>query len=257
MFGVRVNDPRARIRAVRALIAAEPASEPTTAVHPPDGPPAWLQRLCAAAVRALPASGVAVTLMAENGVRGLAAASGPHSADLEELQYTIGEGPSIEAYTSRRPVLAPEMSRDAMMRWPGYAPAAREQGVRAVFAFPLQVGAARLGVLGVYCQRPGSLAEGSLVQALSFAEVAVQTLLDGQAQAIRGHLDDGLDRALDSRVGLYQAQGMVMVDLRVSIGEAMARLRAHAYATGRPLHDVARDVVGGQLRLDRDGPPDH
>jgi hypothetical protein len=205
-------------------------------------------------MRALPASGVAVSLVAENGVRGLAAASDPLIAELEELQYTIGEGPSIEAYTSRRPVLAPDMADGAMTRWPGYAPAAHDQGVRAVFAFPLHVGAVRLGVLDVYRHRSGSLSDDSLVQALTFAEVAVQTLLDGQEEAPAGHLSDGLDRALDSRVALYQAQGMVMVDLGVPIADAMARLRAYAYAVGLPLHDVAREVVEGRLRLDRDSP---
>jgi hypothetical protein len=194
-----------------------------------------------------------VSLVTEHGVRGVAAASDPFSAELEELQFTVGEGPSIEAYGSRRPVLAPDLSEDAMTRWPGCAPAAHDRGVRAMFAFPLHVGAARLGVLGVYRQRSGSLSNDSLTRALTFAEVAVQTLLDGQEEAPHGHLADDVDRALDSRVELYQAQGMVMVDLSVSIGDAMARLRAHAYATGRPLHDVARDVVDRQLRLDRDG----
>jgi hypothetical protein len=242
----------ARVRAVRALIAAESASGPAADGRRPDGPPVWLQRLCAAAVRALPASGVAVSLVADNGVRGLAAASDPLSAELEELQYTVGEGPSTEVHASRRPVLAPDLSDGATARWPGYAPAAHERGIRAVFAFPLHVGAASLGVLSVYRQRPGSLSDDSLLQALTFAEITVQTLLDGQEEAPRGRLADGLDRALDSHVALYQAQGMAMVDLDVSIGDAIARLRAHAYATGRPLYDVARDVVDGRLKLDRD-----
>jgi hypothetical protein len=245
-----VSDARAGIHAVRALIAAEPTADGD---HP-DDPATWLQRLCAATVRALPASGAAVSLVAETGLRRLATASDPLSAELEELQYTIGEGPSIDAFTSRRPVLAPDLSDGAMTRWPGYAPAAHAQGVRAVFAFPLQLGAARLGVLDVYRQRPGSLSEDSQAQALTFAEVAVQTLLDGQADAAEGDLAVGLGRALDSQVALYQAQGMVMVDLGLPIGDAMARLRAFAYAAGRPLHDVARDVVEGRLRLDRDGP---
>lgn len=246
----RVSEPDARIHAVRALITAEP----TTAGGRPGDLASWLQRLCTAAMRALRASGVAVSLVADNGVRSLAAASDPLSSALEDLQYTIGEGPSVEAYASRRPVLASDLSDGAMTRWPGYAPAAHDQGVRAVFAFPLHVGAASLGVLDVYRRQPGSLSDEALVQALTFAEVAVQTLLDGQELAPAGHLGDGLDRALDSRVALYQAQGMVMVDLGVPIADAMARLRAYAYAAGRPVHDVARDIVDGRLRLDRDGP---
>jgi hypothetical protein len=247
---VRVGDDRARSYAVRALIAAEPPAVDGG----PDDPANWLQRLCAAAARSLPASGVAVSVVTEGGARSLAVASDLLSSELEELQFTIGEGPSVEAYASRRPVLAPDLGDGSLTRWPGYAPAAHDQGVRAVFAFPLQLGAARLGVLDVYRQRPGSLSDHSLAQALTFAEVAVQTLLDGQADAPEGDLAAGLDRALDSQVALYQAQGMVMVDLGVPIGDAMALLRAYAYAAGRPLHYVARDVVDGRLRLDRDGP---
>lgn len=245
---VRVDDARARIYAVRALITAEPA----TAGGRSEGPLGWLQRLCAAAVRALPASGVAVSVATEDGVRGLAAASDPLSAELAELQFTLGEGPGIDAYRSRRPVLAPQLD-GAPTLWPGYSPAAHDKGVRAVFAFPLQVGAARLGVLDVHRLAAGSMPTTALAQALTFAEVAVRTLLDGQEEGARRDPADGLDRVLDARVTLYQAQGMVMVDLGVPIGDAMARLRAHAYVAGRPLRDVARDVVDGRLRLDRDG----
>jgi hypothetical protein len=139
-----------------------------------------------------------------------------------------------------------------MRRWPGYAPAAYDAGVRAVFAFPLQVGAGRLGVLDVFRGRPGSLSADELRQALAFADVAVITLLDGQAQAHPGAAAEGLDEAMDSRAELFQAQGMVMVQLGISLTEALVRMRAHAFAEGRPLADVARDVVARRLRFDRD-----
>jgi hypothetical protein len=242
-----VTDAEDRIVAVRALIADE-----APVGRGAGGMVGWLQRLCAAAVRGLPVSGAGVSVMTEGGGRGVAAASDPVSEALEELQFTFGEGPCIEAFSSRRPVLEPDLVHGAMSRWPGYSPAALDRGVRAVFAFPLQVGAARLGVLDVYREQPGSLSAESLALALTFAEVAVQTLLDGQERAARGQAAEGLEGALEYRFALYQAQGMTMVDLGVSIGEAMARLRAHAYAHDRPLSDVARDVVAGQLRLESD-----
>jgi hypothetical protein len=236
-----------RIVAVRALITDE-----TPVGRGPGGMVGWLQRLCAAAVRGLPVSGAGVTVMAEDGARGLAAASDPVSEALEELQFTLGEGPCIDAFSSRRPVLEPDLVHGAMSRWPAYSPAALDRGVRAAFAFPLQVGAARLGVLDVHRIEPGSLSGEALAQALTFAEVAVQTLLDGQDRAPHGQSAEGLEQALAYRFALYQAQGMTMIDLGVSIGEAMARLRAHAYAHGRPLSDIARDVVEGRLRLESD-----
>ena len=123
-----------------------------------------------------------------------------------------------------------------------------------MFAFPLQIGAARLGVLDICRSAAGMLTAVGLQQAVTFAEVAAETLLHGQAGAPPGQTEAGLDRALDSQFVIYRAQGMAMVDLGVSLAEAMARLRAHAYAHDRPLQDVARDVVEGRLRLESDGP---
>ena len=125
----------------------------------------------------------------------------------------------------------------------------RDVGVRAVFAFPLQVGAGRLGVLDVFRARPGPLSADELRQALTFAEVAVTTLLDGQSAAGPGTAAAGLDEAMDGRAELFQAQGMVMVQLGADLAEALVRIRAHAYAHNRPLTEVAADIVAGRLRF--------
>lgn len=234
---------------VVALIAQQPGGP-----HAGDGVAGFLHRLCAAAVPALAAAGAGLSVMAEDGVRGMTTASDPVTERIEELQFLLGEGPCIDAFAARRPVLVPDLADGAMRRWPVYAPAAYDGGVRAVFAFPLQVGAGRLGVFDVFRVRPGPLTAGELGQALSFAEVAVMTLLDGQADAWPGVAAHGLDEAIDSRAELFQAQGMVMVQLGVTLAEALARMRAHAYAENRPLLDVARDVVARRLRLDRDRP---
>jgi AmiR/NasT family two-component response regulator len=123
-----------------------------------------------------------------------------------------------------------------------------------VFAFPLQVGGGRLGVLDVFRARPGPLSADELRQALAFADVAVTTLLDGQADAPSGAAANGLDAAIGGRAELFQAQGMVMVQLGVSLAEALARMRAYTYAENRPLAEVAQDVVARRLRFDRDHP---
>ena len=244
-----MSGPDERIVAVRALIAEQDLAGAV------DGVVGWLRRLCVAAARTVPASGVGVSVMSQEGIRGVAAASDPASETLEELQFTMGEGPCIDAFASRRVVLEPDLSNGASARWLAYAPAARAQGVAAVFAFPLQIGAARLGVMDVYRHSPGPLSDESLAQALTFAEVAVETLLDAQGKAVVGEAAEGLDRALDSHYAIYQAQGMTMVDLGAPLADALARLRAHAYAHDRPLQEVARDIVAGRLRLQPD-PPD-
>jgi len=170
------------------------------------------------------------------------------------LQFVLGEGPCIDAFEGRRPVLVAELADGAVGRWPFYARAAYDGGVRAVFAFPLQVGAARLGVLDVFRARPGPLTAVELGRALTFAEVAVATVLDGQDAASPGAVASGLDVAMDGRAVLFQAQGMVMVQLGVSLAAALTRMRAFAYAEGRPLGEVAGEVVARRLVFERDRP---
>jgi hypothetical protein len=240
-----VEDVRARVLALIAQQRASPQDR--------DGVMGSMRRLCTAVTQALSASGAAVALMAEDGERSATVASDPASERIEELQSQLGEGPGTDAFATRRPVLVPDLGGDAVARWPIYTPAAGDLGVRAVFAFPLQVGAARLGVLEVHRVRPGQLSHGELRYALMFAEVALTTLLDGQDNASPGTAADGLGGAVEHRAELFQAQGMAMVQLGVSLADALARMRAHAYAQNRQLGEVAADIVARRLRFN----PDH
>ena len=242
-----MEDAEARIAQVNRLIdelghSAEP------------GPFGRMERLCTALTRTLPAAGVGVSVLTDDTyLGGTVAASDPVSRRLDELQFTLGEGPCIDAYTLRRPVREPDLSGTGSSRWPGYAAAAQDEGVQAVFAFPLQIGTARAGAMDVYRREAGSLTQRALSQALTFATVAMRLLLDTQHAPGAGAGTD-LDDALAYRLEVYQAQGMVMVDLGVSLDEAMARMRAHAYAHERSLTDVARDIVDGSLNLSQDAP---
>jgi AmiR/NasT family two-component response regulator len=115
-------------------------------------------------------------------------------------------------------------------------------------------------VLDVYLDRPGTLSSAALVRALAFSEIALWILLEGQAEAAADRPVERLEAAVDSRSELFQAQGMVMVQLGTSLAEAMSRLRAYAYAHHRRLGDIAADVVARRLQFqpDRtDGGPDH
>ncbi|WP_327007777.1 GAF and ANTAR domain-containing protein [Dactylosporangium sp. NBC_01737] len=201
-----------------------------------------LERACIDAVRALSASGVGVSVMADDGVHGMAAASDAHTAMVEDLQFTYGEGPCIDAFASGLPVLVSDLTDGAARQWPVYAPAVRAEGISAVFAFPLQIGAARLGVVDVLRTSPGPLSRADLGRALTVADQMVTLLLDGQERG------DGA--GVGHRAELFQAQGMVSVQLCVALAEAMVRIRAHAYAENRPLSEVAADIVARRLRFD-------
>jgi hypothetical protein len=177
------------------------------------------------------------------------------SRQLAEIQLTLGEGPLFDASVSGGPVLASDLADgDSRARWPAFAPMASQAGAAAVFVFPLVVGAIRAGVLGLYRDRPGSLSDFQLGDALTFADTATMLLLDGQDGAERangaGNGPGGQPAGLASyRAEIDQATGMLTEQLGVNITDAFVRLRAYAYVNDLQLADVARDIVARRLRL--------
>lgn len=250
-----------RATAIRRLMAADhsaadhSAADHSAADHSAAGDLAGLLgHVCRIAAGELTASGVGVSVLGDDGGRTLYAASDAASERFGDLPFVLGEGPCIDAFGGRRPVLVPDLSRHATTPWPLYAPAAHTGGLRAVFAFPLQVGAARLGVMDVFRERAGPLTPDQLGTAFLVADIIVETLLERQGErGVRGVADE-LVWSVGNRAQLFQAQGMVMVQLGVSLGEALVRMRAYAFAEDRRLDDLARDVVNRTLRFDRDAP---
>jgi hypothetical protein len=89
-------------------------------------------------------------------------------------------------------------------------------------------------------------------QCLALSDLATEMLLDSSTASSDGEIDPDLKSALGFRSEIYQAQGMVMVDLKLPLPAALAVMRAHAFATGRKLIDVSIDIVEGRLDLDQD-----
>jgi GAF domain/ANTAR domain len=244
MVGLRASDEDHRARALRArVLSAMAVARP----HPGElGPTGVLNRLCRTIVRDLAVTGAAVNLMAgPSHAQAVVGMSDDESAVVDDLQFTAGEGPCHDALRTGRPVHSSDLGTET--RWPGYCSAAREHDVLSVYAFPLQVGAASLGVLDVYDSRVRVLDEGDLGLALAYADIATESLLHGGADTT--FIDPGLRTALGSRAQIYQAQGMVRVDNDISLNEAMVRIRAFAYGNGRAIADVAHDIVEGSLLL--------
>jgi len=210
----------------------------------PDGSslPSALVQQCAGA---LPVKGVGLALMTERGPAGTVAATDGSALTLEDLQFTLGEGPCVDASQSGRPVLQPDLAATAPRLWPAFAAGALGAGVAAVFAFPLRVGAIRVGVLDLYRESPGTLSPGDLREALSFADAATLLLLYLQTRATGDEFSAAAVTLLDDRAEVHQATGIVSVQARVGLAEALVMLRARAYAEQRPVADVARDVVAG------------
>lgn len=208
-----------------------------------------LRQLCQVATRLLDAQGVAVSVVATDGAPQLVAASDGVERPLDGLQQVTGDGPGFEAFETSRPVLVPDLAAVDPVRWPAYIAAARDNGIRAVFAFPLQVGAIRLGSLELDRAAPGGLGADGLTSAFSLADAAVTLLLESHFP-VEGAMV-GPPASLPYRAEIFQAQGMVMMQLGVSLHEAMLRLRAYAFVNDADLADVARQVVEHRLRLHR------
>jgi len=206
--------------------------------------------LCQVCAKVSAVSGAGIMLITGDEEQGSLCSSDEVSAVIEELQYTLGEGPCVDAYHENRPVIEPDLAEPANPRWLAFTPPAVEAGARAIFGFPLQVGAVRLGALNLYRDQPGPLSDEQYADALVLAGVAAHAVLAMQAQAPPGMLAAELDQEANFRFVVHQASGMVAVQIGISVGEALLRLRAHAFGNERLLVDVAEDVVGRRLRFD-------
>lgn len=208
------------------------------------------ERLCRDCQAALPVNGVGMALMNDAGHQGVVAATDGPASLMEDLQFTLGEGPCLDASRDRRPVLQPDLARTAGTRWPQFGPAVLGSGIAAIFAFPLQIGAIRLGILDLYRATPGNLEAEQLADALAYAEAAVSILLHLQGDASAGEgMNAHVDDLLHGRAEIHQATGVISVHIDVGLAEALVLLRAHAYATDQPVLSVARDVLAGLVRF--------
>jgi hypothetical protein len=207
-------------------------------------------RLCEVCVEAVAMTGGGVMLMAGDEPGGSVCSSNSVSELIEELQYTLGEGPCVDAYHQDRPVAEPDLADPELPRWLGFTPPAVAAGARAVFGFPLQVGTVRLGALNLYRDQPGPLSDDQYADALVMAAVAARAVLDMQAGAPPGELAAELEAGADFRLVVHQAAGMVAAQLEVSIADALIRLRAHTFANNRRLTEVAAEVVARRLRVE-------
>ena len=216
-----------------------------------------VDRVCAAGVTLLSLEGAGLSLMVDGKLRGTAGVSDPGIAVVQELQLSLGEGPSVDAWRGSTAVLEPDLAEPAVVRWPAFAQAGVKAGLRAVFAFPLALGAARIGVMVLYRDRAGELSVDELAYGMVLADVATQVVLGLQAGAPADTLHELLAKEPAHWAEIHQATGIASVQLGVSLDQAFVRLRARAFVDGNPLRDLAREIVAGRLRLEHWGaPPD-
>jgi hypothetical protein len=208
-------------------------------------------RLCTACVDVLDVTGAGITIMGGDQA-GPICVSDSNVAALEDLQYTIGLGPCRDAYQSGISVHAPQLDLDASLRWPAFVSLARDSGIGAVFAYPLIAAGAKVGVLTLYQRAEGSLTRAQHDDSIALAEVLTETVLSLQDDAPSGTLAPGLDDAVQYRAQIYQASGMIAIQLSIPVEEAMLRIRAHAFANDQSVAETAASIVARRLGLPND-----
>jgi hypothetical protein len=214
------------------------------------GGKAWSSaRLCAVCPGIVEVDGAGIMLMSGDLPRGALCTSNDVSHLIEELQYTLGEGPCMDAYEQDQVVAEPDLADPAARRWLAFTPPALDAGVRAVFGFPMRVGTARLGALNLYRDRPGELTGDQHADALVVADLAARWVLETQARASADAIAQELEIGADFHYVVHNAAGMVSVQEGISVTEALIRLRAFAFSSDRTLADVADAIVARTLRV--------
>lgn len=169
----------------------------------------------------------------------------PRASHVVDLHFLHGQGPGLDAARIGRPVHAPDLGSSAcLLAWPVFTRSALSAGIRALIAVPLLVGQVVIGLFGLYSCDPVVLHEERRREVSVFAEVALGLMLDGQSTPPG---DSARWLAVDAVV--HQASGIIAAQLDVDIDESLDRLRAHALAHGRPLLEIAREVVARRLRF--------
>ncbi|GAB2479562.1 GAF and ANTAR domain-containing protein [Jatrophihabitans fulvus] len=213
-------------------------------------------RLCGACTSLLSVDGAAISLVLDGENTGTLGASDAQARTYDELQFTLGEGPCLDSVATRTVVLVADVARLAERepdRWPIYGPALLELGVRSVFALPILIAGEYVGALDLFRRRPGPLAAEHLAGAQVAADLAEMPLLDLLSESARAESTGDVpseDLFAATRAEVNQATGMLVAQLGVDPAEALLRLRAHAFATGRSATDVARDILERRLRLE-------
>ncbi len=206
-------------------------------------------RLCGGCVEITGVDGAGIMLMSGDIPRGSLCTTNEVSHLIEELQYTLGEGPCVDAYQQGRVVAEPNLAEPATPRWVAFTPPALDAGVRAVFGFPMRAGAVRLGALNLYRDWSGPLTDDQHADALVLADLAARWVLEAQAGAPLDAVAQELEIGANFHFLVHNAAGILSVQRDISVTEALIRLRAYAFSNDRLLTDVADDIVGHRLRL--------
>ena len=174
------------------------------------------------------------------------ASSSERSEALELLQSQRDEGPCVECYRKGTPVFSEDLEADDE-RWPQFAPAAVQQGFRSMQALPMRVRGETIGAMNLFRSQTGRIAEPDLALGQGMADIAAIALLQERTVRESRGVIAGLQGALNSRVIIEQAKGMIAERSHIDVDAAFVAMRGHARDHNRRLGDVATDLIDGRL----------
>lgn len=213
------------------------------------GPDAGPDALCRVAVDALEMDGAGIVVLSDRDLRVSVGSTDAVSELIHQLHLDLGEGPAVDAHRGGARVIEPDLAV-ARARWPTFAPLAVEAGATAIACVPLRIGAVRLGALTCWRRHRGGLTDDQHADLLVLGEVGTRLVLDLQVASVFEGAPAVDQVEFDSVV--HQAVGMASVQIGESLETALLRLRAYAFSVGRPVRDVAVDVVARRLRLQQE-----
>jgi hypothetical protein len=214
--------------------------------------------LCEACVQLFGVDSAAISIVFDGANIGTLGASGTTARELDELQFTLGEGPCLDAVESGVPILILDLADvDVPPPWSAYGRALLDHQIRGVYALPVMVAGQCVGSLDLFRRQPGLLRADYLTGVLVAADLAQLPFLDFLGADLHAAVTDpGSDAWAElntlSRTEVSQATGVLVAQLQVAPAIALLRLRAHAYATGRSATHVARDILARRLNLEAD-----
>lgn len=208
------------------------------------------ESLCAPFVTELKVTGATISVSAHHGRQSSVCASGGLAAQLDTLQFELGEGPRREVLASRSAVLCPDVAEVKDSSFPVFLEAAKGLGVESMFAFPMLMGAALVGVVDLYCTRARPADSEFVARAMLMTGRVAGAAVQRALHSAENHRSDESPMAPALRREVHQATGMIISQLGITATEAFSRLQGHAFASEKRIEDIAHDVVSRTLTFD-------
>jgi GAF domain-containing protein len=217
----------------------------------------FLQTLTERCVELLEVDAAGLLLASPDGTLMLVAASTEQARLVELLQLQHDQGPCPECFRTGLPVIVGDIGApEAMARWPRFAAAAAQQGFAGVHALPMRLRDQVIGTLNLFSEAPGGLDAAVARAARALVDVATIGILQERAIRERELVAGQLQVALNSRVVIEQAKGILAERLQTSPDEAFLLLRRYARNHNHALTELAGDVIRGTAPIIRASPQD-